>query len=72
MTYRIKPQFLDRWEGGDSPSNPDRIITEEEVLEKAKDWEMPVAYVKLQLTPISKEEAAFNATLELLKAIGKR
>ena len=50
-TYKIKPEYLDLWEGGDTPSDPDRIITEDELERLAADWEKPVDELKEQLIP---------------------
>ena len=51
MTYKIKPEFLDLWEGGDEPSDPDRIITEEMIDRLAADWDKPVNEILSQLEP---------------------
>ena len=50
-TYKVKPEYLDRWEGGDTPSNPDRILTEDEVKNLAEEWNIPVDELKNQLIP---------------------
>ena len=52
MTYKIKPECLDLWEGGDVPSDPDRIITDEEVEQFARDWDMTPEELKAQLIPV--------------------
>lgn len=51
MTYKIKPEYLDMWEGGDSPSDPDRIVTEEMIEQFAADWDKPVSELMSQLIP---------------------
>ena len=50
-TYHIKPEYLDMWEGGDTPTNPDRIITEDELINLSEDWETPVEELLEQLIP---------------------
>lgn len=50
-TYKIKPEYLDFWEGGDTPSDPDRIITECELKELAQEWDKPVDELLDQLIP---------------------
>ena len=50
--YKIKPEFLDLWEGSTTPSNPDRIITEEEVENFAREWETTPEELKEQLNPV--------------------
>ena len=52
MRYKIKPEYLDLWEGGEQPSNPDRIITEDELKEFSKEWGKPVVELLEQLTPV--------------------
>lgn len=47
--YRIKGEFLDYWEGGASPSDPERIVTEEEVRNLARGWEIPAEELMDQL-----------------------
>lgn len=51
-TYKIKPEYLDMWEGGDTPSNPDRIITEEDLRTFSEEWETPIETLLEQLVPI--------------------
>ena len=51
MTYKIKPEYLDLWEGGDSPSDPDRIITDDELADFAREWDKPIAELLEQLIP---------------------
>ena len=51
-TYHIKPEYLDLWEGGDTPSNPDRIITENDVCTLSEEWEKPVEELLDQLVEI--------------------
>lgn len=58
MYYKIKPEYLDLWEGGDTPSNPDRIITEEEVKMFSEEWETPVEELLEQLTIANWESIA--------------
>jgi hypothetical protein len=53
--YKIKPEYLDLWEGGDTPSNPDRVLTEKEVLEFAKEWETDPEELLDQLIEVSEE-----------------
>lgn len=48
-TYKIKPEYLDMWEGGDSPSDPDRIITEDDVRTFSEEWDVPVSDLLEQL-----------------------
>lgn len=50
-TYKIKPEYLDMWEGGDTPSDPNRIITEDFVNDMSKEWDIPVEDLKKQLIP---------------------
>ena len=52
MMYKIKAEYLDLWEGGDSPSDPDRIITEDELNRLSADWGMPVEELLEQLIPL--------------------
>lgn len=52
MKYKIKPEYLDLWEGGDTPSDPDRVIMEEELLRLSEEWEMPVGKLLEQLIPL--------------------
>lgn len=52
MIYHIKPEYLDMWEGGDTPSNPDRIITEEDLRTFSEEWETPIETLLEQLVPI--------------------
>lgn len=52
MMYHIKPEYLDMWEGGDTPSNPDRIITEEDLRTFSEEWETPIETLLEQLVPI--------------------
>ena len=56
MKYHIKPEYLDLWEGGDTPSDPDRTITEEDVYRLASEWEKPVEELLEQLIPIEMEK----------------
>lgn len=56
MRYHIKPEYLDLWEGGDTPSDPDRTITEEDVYRLASEWEKPVEELLEQLIPIEMEK----------------
>lgn len=56
MRYHIKPEYLDLWEGGDTPSDPDRTITEEDVYRLASEWEKPVEELLEQLVPIEMEK----------------
>lgn len=51
-TYKIKPEYLDLWEGGDTPSDPDRIITEDELNELSAEWEKPIEELLQQLEEI--------------------
>ena len=51
-TYHIKPEYLDLWEGGDMPSNPDRIVTEDDIRTLSDAWEKPVEDLLEQLIPI--------------------
>ena len=51
-TYHIKPEYLDMWEGNDTPSVPDRIITEEQVEEFAREWDKSVPELLEQLIEI--------------------
>lgn len=51
-TYKIKPEYLDLWEGGDTPSDPDRIITEDELNELSVEWEKPIEELLQQLEEI--------------------
>lgn len=51
MTYTIKPEYLDLWEGGDA-SDPERIITDEDVERLAREWEMTPDELREQLTPV--------------------
>ena len=51
-TYHIKPEFLDLWEGGSTPSEPNRIITEDDVRTLSEEWEMPVEKLLEQLEEI--------------------
>jgi len=50
-TYHIKPEYLDMWEGGDTPTSPDRIITEDELINLSEEWETPVDEPLEQLIP---------------------
>lgn len=50
-TYHIKPEYLALWEGGDSPSVPDRVVTEYDVRTFSKEWEVPVETLLEQLIP---------------------
>ena len=50
-TYKIKPEYLDLWEGGDSPSDPDRVVTEETVKQLAEAWNKPLEELLEQLIP---------------------
>lgn len=50
--YHIKPEYLDMWEGGDTPSDPDRIITEEDLRTFSEEWEVPVSTLLEQLEQI--------------------
>ena len=51
-TYTIKPEYLDMWEGGDTPSNPDRVITEDDIRTFSKEWDVPVSELLDQLNEI--------------------
>ena len=51
-TYHIKPEYLDLWEGKDSPSVPDRIITEEDIRTFSEAWEIPVVILLEQPIPV--------------------
>lgn len=51
MTYKIKPEYLDLWEGGDCPSNPDRIITDDDVKNLSAEWDIPYDEILEQLIP---------------------
>lgn len=51
-TYHIKPEYLELWEGGDTPSNPDRIITEDDIRTLSEEWEKPIEELLEQLIPI--------------------
>ena len=50
-TYTIKPEYLDMWEGGDMPSDPNRVITEDDVRIFAKEWESTEEELLEQLIP---------------------
>lgn len=50
-TYKIKPEYLDMWEGGDTPSDPDRIITEDEIDRLSTAWETDKEELLKQLIP---------------------
>ena len=52
MKYTIKPEYLDLWEGGESPSDPERVITEEDIDRLSRDWDMTPDELREQLTPI--------------------
>ena len=52
MMYHIKPEYLDLWEGGDTPSDPDRIITEDDIKNLAADWDKSPEELKEQLIQI--------------------
>lgn len=51
VTYKIRPEYLDLWEGGDI-SDPDRIITESDVEQFAREWDKTPDELKEQLTPV--------------------
>jgi hypothetical protein len=51
VTYKIRPEYLDLWEGGDT-SDPDRIITESDVEQFAREWDKTPEELKEQLTPV--------------------
>lgn len=51
-TYHIKPEYLDMWEGGDTPSDPDRIITEDDIRTYSEEWDIPVSTLLEQLEQI--------------------
>ena len=48
-TYKVKPEFLDMLEGGEQPSNSDRIITEDDVRTFSEEWGIPVSELLEQL-----------------------
>ena len=50
--YTIKPEYLDMWEGGDTPSDPDRIITQADVEYFAEEWGKTVEELLNQLNQI--------------------
>ena len=50
--YHIKPEFLDLWEGGSTPSEPNRIITEDDVRTLSEEWEIPAEKLLEQLEEI--------------------
>lgn len=50
-TYTIKPEYLDFWEGSDTPSDPNRIITEDDVRTFSTEWNVPVNVLLEQLVP---------------------
>lgn len=52
-TYHIKPEYLDMWEGGDTPSDPDRIITEDDLRTYSEEWDIPVSILLEQLEQIN-------------------
>ena len=52
MTYKIKPEFIDLWEGGDTSSDPDRIITDEELEMIARGWDKTPDELMDQLIPL--------------------
>ena len=50
--YHIKPEYLDLWQGNDTPSDPDRIITEEDLRTFSEEWDIPVEKLLEQLEEI--------------------
>lgn len=50
--YHIKPEYLDLWQGSDTPSDPDRIITEEDLRTFSEEWDVPVEKLLEQLEEI--------------------
>lgn len=50
--YHIKPEYLDLWQGNDTPSDPDRIITEEDLRTFSEEWDVPVEKLLEQLEEI--------------------
>jgi hypothetical protein len=50
--YHIKPEYLDLWQGSDAPSDPDRIITEEDLRTFSEEWDVPVEKLLEQLEEI--------------------
>ena len=52
-TYHIKPEYLDMWEGGDMPSDPDRIVTENDIRTLSESWGEPIEDLLEQLIPIN-------------------
>ena len=51
--YTIKPEYLDLWEGGDEPSDPNRIITADELERFAAEWDTTVDELLDQLVEIT-------------------
>lgn len=54
-TYTIKPEYLDMWEGGDTPSDPERIITEDDIRTFSVEWDKSVDELLEQLVPVEEE-----------------
>lgn len=54
-TYMIKPEYLEMWEGGDTPSNPERIITEDDIRTFSVEWDKSVDELLEQLIPVEEE-----------------
>ena len=50
-TYTIKSEYIDLWEGGDTPSDQNRIITEDDVRTFSDEWNVPVNVLLEQLIP---------------------
>ena len=69
MYYKIKPEYLDLWEGGDTQSNQDRIITEEEVKMFSEEWETPVEDLLKQLDIANLESIAALMDNDIREAV---
>ena len=48
-TYKIKPEYIDLWQGSEQTPDSDMIITEEEVSRLSEEWETPVEDLLEQL-----------------------
>jgi len=46
MTYKIKPEYLEKW---GCETNDDTIITEQELHRLSDDWQIPIDELKEQL-----------------------
>lgn len=64
MTYYVKPDFLAQW-----GATAKTVITEDVVRRRSSESGVPQSELLKQLTPITKEESDFNATLELMRNI---